>query len=59
MPKRIGDPSTIKHVFLLVKENRTYDQVQGDMRDADLPRVGVAVFVVLIRRVGGGHGLRV
>ena len=30
VPKRIGDPSTIKHVFLLVKENRTYDQVFGD-----------------------------
>ena len=30
VPKRIGDPSTIKHVFLLVKENRTYDQVYGD-----------------------------
>ena len=25
-----GDPSTIKHVFLIVKENRTYDQVLGD-----------------------------
>jgi YVTN family beta-propeller protein len=31
VPKRIGDPSPIKHVFLLVKENRTYDQVYGDM----------------------------
>jgi YVTN family beta-propeller protein len=31
VPTRIGDPSTIKHVFLLVKENRTYDQVFGDM----------------------------
>lgn len=31
VPKRIGDPSTIKHVFLVVKENRTYDQVYGDM----------------------------
>ena len=30
VPKRLGDPSTIKHVFLLVKENRTYDQVYGD-----------------------------
>ena len=28
--RRIGDPSTIKHVFLIVKENRTYDQVYGD-----------------------------
>lgn len=31
VPLRLGDPSTIKHVFLLVKENRTYDQVLGDM----------------------------
>ena len=31
VPTRIGDPSTIKHVFLIVKENRTYDQVFGDM----------------------------
>ncbi|MBO0826564.1 MAG: phosphoesterase [Streptosporangiales bacterium] len=30
VPSRIGDPSTIKHVFMLVKENRTYDQVYGD-----------------------------
>ncbi|MFF8995063.1 alkaline phosphatase family protein [Streptomyces sp. NPDC014983] len=31
VPARLGDPSTIKHVFLIVKENRTYDQVLGDM----------------------------
>ncbi len=31
VPTRIGDPSTIKHVFLIVKENRTYDQVFGDL----------------------------
>jgi YVTN family beta-propeller protein len=31
VPTRIGDPSTIKHVFLIVKENRTYDQLFGDM----------------------------
>ncbi|MFD0690876.1 bifunctional YncE family protein/alkaline phosphatase family protein [Actinomadura fibrosa] len=30
VPLRLGDPSTIKHVFLIVKENRTYDQVLGD-----------------------------
>jgi YVTN family beta-propeller protein len=30
VPKKLGDPSTIKHVFLLVKENRTYDQILGD-----------------------------
>ncbi|MFF3468603.1 alkaline phosphatase family protein [Streptomyces sp. NPDC001984] len=31
VPARLGDPSTIKHVFYLVKENRTYDQVYGDI----------------------------
>ena len=31
VPVRLGNPSTIKHVFLLVKENRTYDQVYGDL----------------------------
>jgi YVTN family beta-propeller protein len=30
VPLRLGDPSTIRHVFLIVKENRTYDQVFGD-----------------------------
>ncbi|MCL2451246.1 MAG: hypothetical protein FWD17_20055, partial [Polyangiaceae bacterium] len=31
VPLHIGEPSTIKHVFLIVKENRTYDQVLGDV----------------------------
>ncbi|MER5505859.1 phosphoesterase [Streptomyces sp. NPDC002766] len=35
VPLRLGDPSTIKHVFLLVKENRTYDQVYGDLPQGD------------------------
>ncbi|WP_254185658.1 bifunctional YncE family protein/alkaline phosphatase family protein [Nocardioides panacis] len=35
VPRRIGDPSTIKHVFLVVKENRTYDQVYGDMPEGN------------------------
>jgi YVTN family beta-propeller protein len=35
VPARIGDPSTIKHVFLIVKENRTYDQLFGDMPQGD------------------------
>ncbi len=30
VPARLGCPSTIKHVFLIVRENRTYDQVFGD-----------------------------
>ncbi len=47
VPRRIGDPSTIKHVFLLVKENRTYDQVYGDDSrgngDASLAQFGEKV----------------
>ena len=35
VPTRIGDPTPIKHVFLLVKENRTYDQVYGDVPEGD------------------------
>jgi YVTN family beta-propeller protein len=31
LPARIGDPSLIKHVFLIVRENRTYDQMLGDV----------------------------
>ncbi len=31
LPEKIGDPSLIKHVFLIVRENRTYDQVLGDV----------------------------
>ncbi|POX52527.1 phosphoesterase [Streptomyces sp. Ru71] len=35
VPVRLGDPSTIKHVFLIVKENRTYDQVFGDIPEGN------------------------
>jgi YVTN family beta-propeller protein len=35
IPRSLGDPSKIKHVFLLVKENRTYDQVYGDIEQGD------------------------
>jgi len=31
VPRRIGGHSPIKHVFVIVKENRTYDQVLGDL----------------------------
>jgi len=32
IPMRLGDPSPIKYVFYIVKENRTYDQVLGDVK---------------------------
>ncbi len=31
IPERIGEPSVFKHVVYVIKENRTYDQVLGDM----------------------------
>jgi YVTN family beta-propeller protein len=31
VPSRIGDASPIKHVLYIIKENRTYDQVLGDL----------------------------
>lgn len=32
IPMKVGDKSPIKHVFYIVKENRTYDQVLGDVK---------------------------
>ncbi len=31
IPRRVGDPSPIKHVFYIIRENRTYDQILGDL----------------------------
>lgn len=31
IPSKVGDKSPIKHVFYVIKENRTYDQVLSDM----------------------------
>jgi YVTN family beta-propeller protein len=35
IPKKIGDPSLIKHVFMVIRENRTYDQILGDVAAGD------------------------
>ena len=35
VPTKIGDKSPIKHVFYIIKENRTYDQVLGDMKEGN------------------------
>jgi len=35
IPEHIGEPSLIKHVFLIVKENRTFDQLFGDVTTAN------------------------
>mgnify|MGYP007013255152 CR=1 FL=1 len=60
LPERHGEPSLFEHVVYVIKENRTYDQVFGDMKegngDASLcifgeritPRVRLAVVCVSI-----------
>ena len=35
IPERHGEPSSIKHVVYVIKENRTYDQVFGDMPEGN------------------------
>ena len=35
VPNRAGGPSPIKYVILLMKENRTYDQILGDMKEGN------------------------
>lgn len=35
IPERIGEPSLIEHVVYVIKENRTYDQVLGDLPEGN------------------------
>ena len=35
IPAKLGQPSPIKHCVYIIKENRTYDQVLGDMPDGN------------------------
>ncbi len=35
IPERIGEPSLFKHVVYIIKENRTYDQVLGDIPEGN------------------------
>ncbi len=35
VPRHLGQASPIKHVFYIIKENRTYDQVLGDMKEGN------------------------
>lgn len=38
IPTRVGDPSPIKYVIYVIKENRTYDQVFGDLAAGPKPK---------------------
>lgn len=35
VPDSVGGSSPIKHVFYIIKENRTYDQVMGDVKEGN------------------------
>jgi hypothetical protein len=35
IPAKVGDPSPIKHCIYIIKENRTYDQVLGDLKEGN------------------------
>jgi YVTN family beta-propeller protein len=35
VPERVGEPSVFRHVVYIIKENRSYDQVLGDMPQGD------------------------
>ena len=35
IPQKVGDSSPTKYVFYIVKENRTYDQILGDMKEGN------------------------
>lgn len=35
VPERVGEPSVFKHVLYVIKENRTYDQVLGDIKEGN------------------------
>jgi DNA-binding beta-propeller fold protein YncE len=35
VPERAGEPSVFQHVVYIIKENRTYDQVLGDLKEGN------------------------
>lgn len=35
VPERVGEPSVFQHVIYVIKENRSYDEVLGDVKQGD------------------------
>jgi YVTN family beta-propeller protein len=35
VPERVGEPGVFQHVVYIIKENRTYDQVLGDVKEGN------------------------
>ncbi len=54
IPATIGDPSKIKHVFVIIRENRTYDQILGDVAGGNGdPTLAVFGDTATLRRIPG------
>ncbi len=51
IPRRVGEPSPIKHVVYIIKENRTYDQVFGDLPQGN----GDSTLAILGRKITPNH----
>ena len=51
IPAKLGDPSPIKHCVYIIKENRTYDQVFGDLPQGN----GDASLCLFPRKITPNH----
>jgi YVTN family beta-propeller protein len=51
VPERVGEPGLFKHVVYIIKENRTYDQVLGDMEEGN----GAPSLCVFGRQISPNH----
>lgn len=51
IPRKVGDPSFIKHAVYIIKENRTYDQVFGDFPQGN----GDTSLVLFGRKITPNH----
>jgi len=56
IPTTVGDPSPIKYVIYIIKENRTYDQVFGDLAAGPNPKgKGDPALCMFPRKVTPNH----
>jgi hypothetical protein len=51
VPERVGEPSVFKHVVYIIQENRTYDQVLGDLPQGN----GDPSLCVFVERITPNH----
>ncbi|MEZ6143245.1 MAG: bifunctional YncE family protein/alkaline phosphatase family protein [Zavarzinella sp.] len=51
VPARIGEPSVFEHIVYIIKENRTYDQVYGELKQGN----GEPKFCIYGRNITPNH----